>query len=91
MSHSDETPIAIEAASTKKAAPESDEPKYPTERWLDLYADLGRELNRPVTRGSVAGALHRLELERKSHMPKTLTRSDMLAALVDYLDAPEGV
>lgn len=92
----DETiPAALDAApatrSTARPGTSSvvEEPRVPTARLLDLAPHFARELNRPVTRGTVAGALHRLERERKSHMPKTLSRSEMAAAITVYLDSEE--
>lgn len=63
------------------------EPRFPIERYLDRAPDFARELGRPVTRATVRGALHRLERELGSRMPKTLTRAAMLEAIVAYLDA----
>ena len=52
------------------------EPSYLVERFLDGYRDLARELNVPVTRGSVRGALALLaQQHRGTAAPKTLTRS----------------
>lgn len=66
------------------------EPSYLVERFLDGYRDLARELNVPVTRGSVRGALALLaQQHRGTAAPKTLTRAAMLEALTAYL-ALEG-